>query len=195
MPSPIQQALLFLLDTIFSLFFYAVLLRIIFQIMRINFYNPVAQAIVKVTNPALVPMRRLIPGFKGHDVAAFALLILVQLTYIVFALLLMPIKFNFSIGSLMGVIIWCFGDIIANIFKLYFWIIIISIVLSWVSPMNPITGVLKLITDPILKPIQKRVPPIGIFDLSPMIVIIGISLCEILISGPIIVYGKNLIRF
>lgn len=195
MYSPIQTAILFLLDIAFSLYIFAVLLRIIFQIMRVNFYNPIAQAIVKLTNPVLVPMRRVIPGYRGHDIAAFLLVLLLQIFYLLLILLIKGAPFKLSTSFIFGLVILSIGSIISTVLSLYTWTLIISIILSWIAPMHPITGVLGLITDPLLKPIRRKMPNFGILDLSPMVLLIIIQLCKILISEPILAYGQATIFF
>ena len=194
MYSPLQNAISFLLGIFFPMYIYTVLLRIIFQIMRVNFYNPVAQFIVKITNPTLIPLRRIIPGYRGYDIAAFVLVILLQLIFILLSLLISGNIPTFSTNFCLGISIWTIGALIAMVFGLYIYLVIISIILSWVMPMSPVSSVLNLLTEPLLSPIRRRVPPIGMFDLSPLIFLIGIQLCQILISSPITKYGQDLMR-
>ena len=156
----------------FSLFILAVLLRFLLQLVRANFYNPVAQFLVTVTNPLLKPLRRLIPGFWGIDMASVILLLALQATEILILSLLA--------GQTPHPLVLVIATVVELVrFTIWLFIIIISIriILSWVSPdtyyyggHNPVMSILVSLTEPVLRPARRLIPPISGFDISPMIV-------------------------
>lgn len=169
----------YLVSTLFSLYMLAILLRFLLQLARADFYNPISQAIVKITDPALRPLRRIIPGFAGIDVASLVLAAVVQMAAICLILLLngrgVP-NFFFVFG-------WSLVGILAFILKIYFFALLVMIILSWVAPnsYNPGAVLVQQLTDPITRPARNIIPPIGGLDLSPIFIFIMINVLEILV--------------
>lgn len=180
----------FLISTVFGLYLLAVMLRFLFQLVRADFYNPVSQFIVKITNPVLRPLRRLIPGLGGMDMAAVALM---------FALKCVELSLLFSLQgprmpAVAGLVILALAGLLSLLLNVFFFSILIQVVLSWVNPghHNPITQLLYQLNEPILRPARQLIPPIGGFDLSPIIVFVGIKLLEFLLVAPINDLGYRL---
>lgn len=162
-----MNPLVFLVDILIHLYTLALMLRLILQWVRADFYNPVSQFLVKITNPVVSPLRRIIPGYWGID---FATLILVLLFT---AIKTMIVYSNLSpetvaLGTLIATL-----DLVLNIFL---YAIIIQAILSWVNPdpYNPVVSLLNSLTWPILKHFRKLIPPISGFDISPIFAIIAI---------------------
>lgn len=162
----------FLLDTLFNLYIFALMLRLIMQWVRADFYNPVSQFVVKITSPVVRPLRRVIPGYGGLD---FATLLLV-LVFTAVKLSLVAIINGASLGdiNLLGLLIKTLLDTVDLVLNIFLFAIIIQAVLSWVNPdpYNPMMGLLNSITWPVLKHFRKLLPPMGGFDLSPLFAII-----------------------
>ena len=110
MISPIQQALVFIINTVFNIYITIVLIRFCLQVVRADFYNPLSQFVVKATNPLLVPLRRFIPGLAGIDLASIVLLIVLQA--IENSLILLIHGYVMSINSITGICIWGIGELI-----------------------------------------------------------------------------------
>lgn len=165
----LQNVGVFLVETLFSLYIGAVLIRFLLAWSRANFYNPLSQFLVKITNPVLVPLRRMIPAMGKLDTAA-----------IVLALGLMIIKVFLLVGmqgSSVGVpvvLTYSIVELLRMVIHIYIFALIIQAVLSWVgnSYGNPLADILNSLTDPILRPIRNIVPTIGMVDLSPMVAIL-----------------------
>jgi YggT family protein len=163
-------AFYFLIDTIFNVYIYFVIARFILQVVRADFYNPLSQAIVKVTSPLLMPLRKVIPGFGKIDVACLVLLL-----FVIF-IKLVVIIFLFGGGFMDPVaFIYIFLRAIASAFINFFILVIfIAVILSWVAMgtgYNPAFDVIRQLSDPVIRPVRQIVPPLGMFDLSPMIVL------------------------
>ena len=199
--APIQNALLYLLGIIFPMYIGAIMLRVIFQVCRVNFYNPIAQFIVKITNPALVPLRRLIPGFKGYDVAAIVLMIFLQIIYLILKFLLAGAAIKLTPAFWLGIFIFSLGELFATLLSIYTWTVILSVIASWISVMSQAAGgfsdlihILHLMVEPLLRPIRNKIPSIGVFDISPIVLLILIQLCNILITEPVIKFGIQIMN-
>jgi len=170
-----MQATQFLISTLFDLYMMAVILRIWLQLTRADFYNPVSQFVVKITNPVLIPLRRIIPGFAGIDWAGIVLLFLVGFGKV--SLLQTLYGVGFPVPQ---VLIASGVSIIKEVFSIIFWVMLIRVILSWVSQgYNPIEALLHQLTEPMLNPIRRVLPDMGGFDLSIMVFLIGLKFVEL----------------
>ncbi len=185
----LSNASVYLIDTIFTIYLSLILLRFLFQLVRADFYNPVSQFIVKVTNPPLVPLRRIIPGLKGIDIAAIVLMIVLQMG----ALYLI----HFSAGRTItpvGLIVLSLADLMSLLLNLFLITILIQVILSWVNPgvRNPIVSLLHSLNEPLLGPARRVLPAVSGIDFSPLLVLIAIQLTKILMLAPIRDVGMRL---
>lgn len=163
------QALYFIVKTLTQLFLLLLLLRFWLPWLRADFRNPVAQGILRITSPLIVPLRRLLPSIGRLDTATVLVAFVVQFLAVVLLLALinrMADPFTIAVVSLIELAILSLN--------LFFFVILIRIILSWVSPnnYNPITALLTTISEPILRPFRRLIPPIGGLDISPIFAII-----------------------
>ncbi|HIM08697.1 MAG TPA: YggT family protein [Gammaproteobacteria bacterium] len=186
------QAAVFLIEIIFGLYILAVLLRFLLARVRADFYNPLSQFIVKITNPPIKPLRRLIPGYFGIDWPSIVLLFLVQGLEII----LISLVASGHVPSPLGLFVLTLAYLIKEVIYVYLFIIFIQIIISWINPgaYNPITVIMYQLSEPILKPARKLIPSAGGFDFSPMVVIICLQLLMILLTSPLMKLGAQLAR-
>ena len=172
----------FLIQTIFGLYLIAIMLRFLLQLTRADFYNPVCQFLVKITNPPLIPLRRIIPGFMGVDVAAVVLMLAIKIVEI----FLIAIINGYSLAPL-GLFVYSIADLLGLLLNVFFFTILIQVVISWVNPggYNPTVSLLYAINEPLLSRARRLIPPISGFDLSPIVVVIVLQLLTILLISPI----------
>ena len=158
-----------MVDTLFSLYIGAVLLRLLLALARANFYNPLSQFLVKITNPVLVPMRRMIPAMGKVDTAAVVLA--VGLT-VIKVLLLLGLKGGGA--DLFGIVVFSVLEVIRTVIHIYIFALVVQAVLSWVGNTygNPLADLLNSLTEPLLRRIRGFVPVIGMVDLAPMVAIL-----------------------
>ena len=180
--SYVGNAATFLLETIFGLYILLVMLRFLLQWARADFYNPVSQFIVKATQPALKPLRKIIPGIGGLDAAALVFMIILKLVelWLVTGLLgLSP-----QIG---GLVILSIAELLGLLINVFIFSILIQVIVSWVNPgmYNPVMGLLHSLTEPLLGPARRVIPPISGLDLSPIVVIIVLQLTSMLAVAPL----------
>ena len=176
-----QQILSLVLDTVTYLYLFVILLRFILQVSRADFYNPISQFIVKATNPVLIPLRRIIPGFGGIDIAAIVLAF-------VFQGIMLALKFLVLIGGLPSVVDLLALSVILVLgmaLKLYFFAILIMIISSWIAPgsANPALLLVNQICEPVMSPFRKMLPSMGGLDLSPILVFLVIQVLGIVLNG------------
>ena len=177
---------IFLIDTLFGLFILVVMLRFLLQTARADFYNPISQFIVKVTNPPLRPLRRLIPGWGGIDNASLVLLFGIQCIAL---LLLGFISGTFGDGlSIAGLLVATITKLVSLLLYVYLFGIFILALLSWINPgsYNPVASVIANLSEPLMRPARRMIKPIGGMDLSPMAVILAIYVVRMLIMPPLI---------
>ncbi|MCU7905210.1 MAG: YggT family protein [Candidatus Thiodiazotropha sp. (ex Epidulcina cf. delphinae)] len=180
--SYLTNPLVFLVQTLFGLYILAVLLRFLLQLFRADFYNPISQFLVKATNPPLKLLRRIIPGLGGIDLSS---LILVWLLKSIELLLVISISGNAV--SLLGPVVWAIPELVELLINIFLFGVLIQVILSWINPgsYNPATALLYSLTDPVMRPAQKILPPMGGLDLSPMLVMIGLVLLKMLLLPPL----------
>lgn len=170
----VSEALRFLLNVVFGLLVYTALLRFIMQWMRAPFRNPVGQAVSALTDWAVKPLRKVLPGFGGYDWASLVVAWVLQALWLVaLSALTGPIGAlaSASTAGLIAVLA------VIELIKAALWIVIVAVflqaLLSWVAPDGPLAGVLNALTFPLLAPIRRVIPPLGgVLDLSPLIVIV-----------------------
>jgi YggT family protein len=179
----------FLVQTLFGLYMGAVMIRFLLALVRADFYNPISQFLVKVTNPPLVPLRRVIPSLGGIDLASLVLLLVLQVLELLAVGLIKGVSFQPA-----GLLVLSVAELLALLFQIYFFTILIQVVLSWVSPggYNPAVSLLYSLNEPLLGRARRMLPPIHGFDLSPILVMIGIQLLNILLVAPISDLGRGL---
>jgi len=177
--------IIFLVDTLFGLYILVVMLRLLLQLVRADFYNPFSQFLVKATDPLLRPLRRFIPGWGGIDVASLVLLFILQCVAIVIMAVLQGGALE-SIG-IVGLILASIAKLVSLLLYIYFFSLIIIALLSWISTgaYNPITALMSSLTEPLLRPVRKLIPPIGMLDLSIFITILGLVVARMLIMPPL----------
>lgn len=178
-----SQAAIFLVGVIFYLYITVVLLRFLLQWARADFYNPISQFVVRATNPVLLPMRRVIPGFGGIDLAALVLM---------FALKVVELVLTGALGGGIpggsGLVLVAVAELLNLAINLFIFTILVEVVLSWVNPglYNPATALVYRLNEPLIRPVRRLIPPLGGLDLSPLVVLIALQLGKILLVAPLL---------
>jgi len=180
MESTAAQIGLLLVNTLAGLYMLIVVLRFLLQAVRADFHNPISQFVVKATTPLLVPIRKVVPGFGGYDVAALVLLFIVECIAITACIAMVGWPITPS-----NIIVWALLGSVGLFLKLYFWGLLITIIASWLAPQsyNPALLLLRQIIDPVMEPIRKRMPDMGGLDLSPMVIMLTIMIFEIIMKS------------
>jgi YggT family protein len=179
------QALGFLLDTAFSLFVFAALLRFFMQWSRTAYAHPFSRFVMAVTDFAVRPLRRIVPGLWGYDLASLvaawlaAILLLSGLDFLGVRPLL-----SASTPAMTGIVIVLLAalHVVRMALYLIMGLVLILAIMSWVSPGSPAMFLLESLTRPFLRPLQGRLPLLGGVDLSPLVVFV---VCQLLLMLPV----------
>jgi len=174
--------IIYLLRIVFEFYLLAIMLRFLLQWIRADFYNPLSQFILKITNPPLLPLRKIIPGYGGVDLAALLLMLAVALLQ--FLLISLISGFMPSAALLLARSV---ADLLELFLNIFFFSILIQVVLSWVAPQhyNPITVLIHQLNEPLLRPVRRILPPMGGFDFSPLVVIVLIQMSKMILLPPL----------
>lgn len=172
-------AIIYLISTLIGLMIVAILMRLLLQWVRADFYNPLCQFLVKVSNPLIVPARRIIPSIGKLDTASVVVILVLELIEV------------FSIDQLRAedsspelLLFFVLKKLLFTLLMTYFVLIIARVIVSWIAQQSrhPIIPLIYQLTEPVLKPISKLIPPISGIDLSPLIALIALRFLLLLLG-------------
>lgn len=178
-----------LVNFAFILLVTMLVLRVLLQCVRANFYNPVCQFLYKATNPVLMPMRKIIPAWRNLDVAGvlLAYLLCAIKLYVLFAL-------DGRSPGLAGLPLMALADLADFVLMLYLALILVHVLLSFVKVdrANPVLPLVQQLVEPVLRPLRRYLPPLGGLDLTPMFAMLVILLARVLLVEPLLDLGLQL---
>lgn len=183
MPAALQNVSIFLVSTLFSLYILMILLRTLLAMARADFYNPISQFLVTATDPALRPLRRVLPSIGMIDTAAFFLMFALKILEIWLVALLSGLAIGLGILLLASLF-----QLLQLVIYVYIFSIIIEAVMSWFAAggsmrPNPLASLLHSLNRPLLAPLRRILPQTGMIDLSPLVAIIGLNVLLILLNS------------
>ncbi len=172
-------AFIFLISTTTDLYVSAILLRLLLQWARADFYNPLSQFLIKITNPVLVPARRIIPSIGKLDTASVVIMLLLELVQLVIINQLSGTSYD-----LLFLMLFAVQKLVITLLLTYFVLIIARVIVSWVASQSrhPLIPLLHQLTEPVLRPFYKLVPPLGGIDLSPLFALIALRFLLLLLG-------------
>ena len=197
----LTSPLLLVLNTVIDLYLFLVILRFMLQMLRADFYNPISQFILRATTPPLKPLRRIIPGVGGQDMASLVLALLILLAkYYILRGLGQPVTDIANVlapigsASFLSLLIIALADLLATFINIFLFAIIIQVILSWVNPgnHNPAIGLIDSVSNPVMRPIRKFIPPLGGIDLSPLFATLFLMVVKMLLVPPIVILANQL---
>jgi len=178
-----DNALFFLINTLFELYMGALLLRVLLQWVKADFYNPLSQVVWKLTNPPVQPLRKLVPRYRNIDTATLLVLLMVACVYIAL------VGWMFSVGVAPLALIWFAAlKCVALTIGLYTLSLFAQAILSWMGPggNNPAASILWSLNEPLLKPIRRFIPTMAGMDFSPLVVILALQVLSRLVPLPLL---------
>lgn len=166
-----NDGLAFLISTLFSLFIMAIIIRTWMQLAQANYFSPVALAIRKITDPVVLPVRKVIPNLGRVDLAA----VFLALLFTGLKIFILATMANIEV-HILPLLLLSLHNLAMEILQLLFWVLIIRAILSWFSSgNNPLDYVLYELTEPLLRPIRRILPAMGGLDLSVLVLVILIQ--------------------
>ncbi len=180
MPANVSTAIVFVINALTSLYLLVLLLRFWLPWLQADFRNPLAQGILRLTSPLVIPVRRIVPPFGRLDTATVLVAFIIQ--YVAVLLMLLVIGQTAGIAAIAGTAIVKLGVLSINLFV---YAIFIRIILSWIAQgaYNPATAIITTLTEPVLRPFRRLLPPMGGFDISPIFAIILLLAATIIVNG------------
>lgn len=185
MGSQLGSAGLMLVNSLINIYLFLLMLRFLLQASRADYYNPLSQSVVKITQPVV----GLFQGFLGPVAGRFDLATLAA-GFVLKVVSMIAIFMVIGVGMppIAGLVIAGVAALANAILKIYFFAMIVMIILSWVAPNASHPGALLVmqLVEPIMAPVRKVIPPLGMIDLSPIVVFIAINLVDGLVVGSLI---------
>jgi len=174
----LAQIVLLITGTVFGFITLALLARFFMQWGRVSFRNPIGQFVITVTDWAVMPARRIIPGLFGLDMASLLLAWVAQTLHVLIEIGLgMPVNTQFAI-PLLGLV-----DLARMAVYLVFAIVLVSVVLSWVGARTPAAYVFDELSRPFLAPFRRLIRPLGGIDLSPLVLLLALQIVLLVIES------------
>jgi YggT family protein len=173
-----SAALIF--STVTGIYLLAVLLRFLLQVAKADFYNPVSQAVIKITDPMVRILRTVIPGYKGIDFSSLVLAFVVEAV----AICVLIILYGGAIPGAGFIITWAFVGIVLFVVNIYYYAILASIIMSFVMMFSgstnphPLLLLVWQLTEPVMAPVRKVIPSMGGLDFSPIFIFIAIQIIQ-----------------
>ena len=180
MPSNISSAIVFIVNAVTSLYLLVLLLRFWLPWLQADFRNPLAQGILRFTSPVVIPVRRIVPSFGRLDTATVLVAFIIQ--YLTVLLLLVIVGQS---AGIVPIALTAIVKLVVLSINLFVYAIFIRIILSWVAQgtYNPATAIIATLTEPVLRPFRRIIPPLGGFDISPIFAIILLLAATIVVNG------------
>jgi YggT family protein len=188
MTSPMGQGGLFLLQFVTGLVIFGLMLRFLLRATHADWRHPIVTFIAKITNPLCAPINKVLPLKGRWDWSAIGTAVVIQALFILLVGFLTEKDF-----SALFILLASITEIMNQLLDMLFWLIIIHVVLSWVAPgQNPNTAIFDQLTNPILEPFKRMIPPIAGMDLSPLAAILAIKLVQIMAVGSVTQIAQKL---
>ncbi len=178
----ISDPAIFVIDTLFSVYIFTVLLRFLLQWTRADFYNPISQFVVKITHPPLKLLRRVVPSIGRIDTSCLVFALLLQMTATYSMLAIQGLTTSFVGLALISV-----ADLVQLLMNIYYYSIFATIILSWVAggSYSAASSILYSITEPLLSICRSVIPNLGGLDLSPMLALFLLHLAKMMVLPPL----------
>ena len=188
--SYLADALAFLVTTVFDLYILVVMLRFLFQCVRADFYNPVSQFVVQLTNPPLRFLRRFVPGLGGVDLAALVLMLALKFLERWVVLGIQGVGAGPAAALVLAVA--DLADLAISVFMVS---VLVQVLLSWVAPntYNPAVGLIRDLNAPLNRVARRILPPVSGWDLSPILILVVLQLASLLVVAPVRDLGRSLL--
>jgi len=186
--TPLTDGGLFLIQFLIGMVIFILMLRFLLRATHADWRHPIVNFTAKVSNPICFPVNKILPAKGRWDIAALITAFIIQALFVLFI--------GWMTGKDFGavfIVIASLTEVANQLLDMMFWLIIIQVILSWVSPQyNPNTAIFIQITEPILAPFRRLIPPVGGMDLSPIFAILAIKLAQIVIVGSIVQFAQPL---
>lgn len=179
--SPFSEAGIYLLQSLGFIYLLILICRLLLQASRADFNNPVSIFLIKATHVPTAPIRKVLPTYRNFDLATLFLAIVLQCIVIQLSVLIL----GHNLVNILYLVAWAVIGIISLVLNIYLYGLLAVIIISWVAPYNrhPIIVILHQLLDPVMKPFQRLIPPLGGLDLSPIFIFLVLNMLRIFLSA------------
>lgn len=177
MPGSISNAVIFLINTLFDLYLFVLGARLLLAWVRADYFNPITRFVIKMTDPIIARLKRFIPNRGNLEISTLIFILVLQ----IIKLSLISAIFD-SMPPISSLILLTFASTLKLILSTFFYAILFYAILSWIQPgYSPVGQVLSQVSSPILRPLQRAIPPVAGFDLTPLFALILLQFIMMLI--------------
>lgn len=176
----------FIIGTAINLYLFVLVIRMILAYVGSNYFDPITQFIVRLTDPIVKPVRRFIPNYRRIEFSTLALIFAIDAIKFACIYLL-----TYGTSTFSGLIILSIGDLLNMVISALFYAILLQAIMSWVQPMSPANRTLYQITSIIMNPLHRIIPPIGGIDITPIPAMIGLQFLLIVLVNPLMQAGNG----
>ena len=184
MSGSLQEGLLYLIKTLFDLYLFVLIIRFILAGVRADFFNPLTQVAVRLTNPIVKPIRKVVPNFRDIELSSLMLIFLINLVKFTIVAVM-----SGAMPNVVGLLIISFGDMLRLFIQVMTGALFIYVIMSWVQPFSPMQRLLHQVVMPVLGPFQRVMPPVAGFDLSIIPAFVVLQLITIVFVNPLVQWG------
>jgi YggT family protein len=180
--SYMTDPVIFIIDSLISLYVLAVMLRFLLQWCRADFYNPISQFLVKITHPPLKLLRRFVPAIGKIDTSSLVLMLAIQMLADLSILMLKGVSFGIGAVAILSI-----TQLISLLINVFIYAVFARAILSWINPgnFNAASSILVSLTEPLLNTCRKFIPDLGGIDLSPLAVLMILQLAKMVLLPPL----------
>jgi YggT family protein len=185
-PDTIHNALLFLTTTVFDIYLFVLAIRVLLAKANANYFDPLTQFVIKLSDVFVKPIRRYIPNLKGFESATILLIFAFEfIKFFIISVL------GYGLPNIVGLVIMSAADFVKLFINTFFYAIFLQAILSWIQPYSPMNRILYQVTEPLMQPIRRVIPPISGFDISPIPALIGLQFLIIILVNPLMTFGLS----
>jgi YggT family protein len=184
MSDTLLAAALFLINTLFDIYLFILVIRLILVWVGASYFDPITQFVVKMTDFIVKPLRKILPNVQRLELSTLLLILVVEsLKFLCVSLL------SAGVPAVTGLLLLAIGDALKLILQTFFYGILLQVVMSWVQPHSPTNYFLIQFTSPIMRPLHRIIPPIAGFDITPIPAMLLLQLLMIVLVNPIMAMG------
>lgn len=183
----LDSALILLINTLFQLYLYVLTIRVIIVWERFDYFNPLTQFIARLTDFIVKPLRRVLPNIGKYETASIVLIFILEI--IKFQLISL---ISVGLPNILGIIIVSFADMIKLVTTTFFYAILVQAILTWLQPLSYVNRILYDFTAPIMRPLQRIIPPVGGIDITPIPALLILEIINMTIVNSLMMMGVRI---
>ena len=170
-----MDPLFLIIRTLGQIIAFIAVLRFLMQTMNVDYYNPISQAVARITQPLVAPLQRVLPRIGRVDISALIVAFLFTLLTLFILVSLSQIEVDVVTLTVLSLV-----SVFNLLLTILFWATIGSVIISWVAPgsHHPGPQLIVQLTEPLFAQVRRVLPALGGLDLSPILIFLVIRLIQ-----------------